>query len=178
MAPSRTPRRIVHWPDPVLSRKATPVAAIDESVRALVDDMVRIMREEEGAGIAAPQIGESLRIFVVEAREACDGDPAVPLGIYINPRFERLEGGVEPMDEGCLSLPGIDVEVRRPPAAAIVATDLEGREFRLESSAMLARIWQHEYDHLEGTLIIDRMGPLDRIANRRAIKALREAAEG
>lgn len=177
MALSRTPRRIVHWPDPVLLRKAAPVAAVDAAVRELVDDMVRVMREEEGAGLAAPQVGESLRIFVVEAREGRDGDPPTPLGIYINPRLERLEGGVEPMDEGCLSLPGVDVEVRRPPFAAIVATDLEGREFRLESSAMLARIWQHEYDHLEGTLIIDRMGPLDRIGNRRKLKALREAAE-
>lgn len=176
MAVSPNPRRIVHWPDPVLVRKAAPVGAIDASVRELVEDMVRVMRDEEGAGLAAPQVGESLRIFVVEAREARDGDPAVPLGVYVNPRFERLDGPVEPMDEGCLSLPGIDVEVRRPPTAAIVALDLEGREFRLESSAMLARIWQHEYDHLEGTLIIDRMGPLDRIAHRRRLKALREAA--
>lgn len=177
MTLSRTPRRIVHWPDPVLLRKAAPVPSVDASIRELVDEMVRVMREEEGAGLAAPQVGASLRIFVVEAREARDGDPALPLGVYVNPRFERLEGGVEPMEEGCLSLPGIEVEVRRPPFAAIVATDLEGREFRLESSAVLARIWQHEYDHLEGTLIVDRMGPLDRIANRRAIKALREAAE-
>jgi len=175
--PAARPRQIVHWPDPVLLRTAEPVARVDQFVRELVDDMVRIMREEEGAGIAAPQVGESLRLFVVEAREARDGDPAVPLGVYLNPRFERLEGGVEPMEEGCLSLPGIDVEVRRPPSATIVATDLEGREFRVSSAGMLARIWQHEYDHLEGTLIIDRMGPMDRIANRKRLKALREAAD-
>lgn len=83
--PSSTQRRIVLYPAPVLLRKAAPVERIDEWVRRLVEDMIRVMRDHEGAGIAAPQVGESVRIFVVEERQADDGEPAEPLGVYINP---------------------------------------------------------------------------------------------
>ena len=170
-------RRIVLYPDPVLLKRARPVETIDAWVRELVDDMVRVMRDEEGAGIAAPQVGEDVRIFVVEAREADEEDPAEPLGVYINPRIVAATGAVEPAEEGCLSLPGIRADIRRPPEVEIEAMDLEGRPFGKRSRGMLARIWQHEFDHLEGTLIIDRLSPLDRLATRRRVKELRSAYE-
>ncbi|MBL9118430.1 MAG: peptide deformylase [Phycisphaerae bacterium] len=170
--PSSTQRRIVLYPAPVLLRKAAPVERIDEWVRRLVEDMIRVMRDHEGAGIAAPQVGESVRIFVVEERQADDGEPAEPLGVYINPVLSLPVGAVEPFEEGCLSLPDIRAEIRRPPTITISATDLEGRTFTRTADGFLARVWQHEFDHLEGTLILDRMTSIDRIACRRTLKEL------
>lgn len=171
---SSSRRQIVLYPDPVLLRKAAPVERIDEWVRALVEDMIRVMREFRGAGIAAPQVGESVRIFVVEAQEADEatGEPAEPLGVYINPVLSDPQGGVEPFEEGCLSLPEIRAEIRRPPGVTITATDLEGKRFTKTSDGFLARVWQHEFDHLEGTLILDRMTAIDRLACKRDLKEL------
>jgi peptide deformylase len=176
-APTSPDRALTLYPDPVLLAKARPVERIDSATHRLVEEMVRIMREEEGAGIAAPQVGASLRIFVVEARPAEGDRPAEPLGVYVNPRIVATDGPVEPYEEGCLSLPDIRAEIRRPPTATIEATDLEGRTFTRTDSGMLARIWQHEFDHLEGVLILDRMSPLDRLATRRKVKELRSDFE-
>ncbi len=170
--PSSSRREIVLYPDPVLNTKAAPVERIDDWVRSLVDDMVRIMRELEGAGIAAPQVGESVRIFVVEGREATDARPAEPLGVYINPVLSSPEGGVEPYEEGCLSLPDIRADIRRPPVITITAMNLEGKTFTRTDGGFLARVWQHEYDHLEGTLITDRMTAIDKLACKKALKEL------
>jgi peptide deformylase len=169
---SSTGRSIVLYPDPVLLRKAAPVERIDAWVRGLVDDMVRIMRDLDGAGIAAPQVGESVRIFVVEEREATEGSPAEPLGVYINPVLSEPVGAVEPFEEGCLSLPEIRAEIRRPPQITITAMDLEGRTFTKTDCGFLARVWQHEFDHLEGTLITERMQAIDRLAARSQLKSL------
>lgn len=165
-------RRIVHYPDPVLLRKAAPVERIDDWVRTLVEDMVRVMEDLDGAGIAAPQLGESVRIFVVRERPAADGRPAEPLGVYINPVLSNPEGAVEPYEEGCLSLPEIRADIRRPPTITITATDLDGRTFTRTDDDFLARVWQHEFDHLEGVLILDRMTAIDRLACRRKLKDL------
>jgi len=165
------PRGIVFHPSPVLRQKAKPVARIDGFIKDLVADMHRIAREYDGIGLAAPQVGESLRIFVT-----CPlyGEPE---RVFINPRIEAV-GEIVGDDEGCLSLPDIRAEIMRPPSARITALDIEGNEFSLERGDIWARVWQHEYDHLEGTLIIDRMKPLDRLANRRAIRDLERAANG
>ncbi|MDI9404098.1 MAG: peptide deformylase [Limnohabitans sp.] len=163
-------RDIVVHPHPVLRKKASTVESIDARIRGVVEDMRRIARELDGIGIAAPQVGESLRIFLTCAHE---GEPE---RVFINPRLEISGEGVL-HDEGCLSLPDIRGEILRPVAARITALDLDGQEFTLESSAFLARVWQHEFDHLEGILIIDRMRPLDRLANRRAIRDLERAAD-
>lgn len=153
------------------------MAAIDASIRELVADMERVMREEDGAGLAAPQVGESLRLFIVQARAPEEGRPAEPLGVYINPQIVALDGPVEPYDEGCLSLPNIRADIRRPPMATVRALDLDGREFTRTDDGILARIWQHEFDHLEGVVILDRMAQLDRIATRKKVKELRERYE-
>ena len=161
-------RAIVHYPDPVLRQRARPVARVDEGVRELVQEMFAIMAEEEGIGLAAPQVGESLRIFVTGPHAEGGHEPRA----YINPVLSGFQGELEVHDEGCLSLPGIRGDIRRQPHAVIEALDLEGKPFRLESSDFIARVWQHEFDHLEGILIIDRMTALDRLRVRRAVKEL------
>ncbi|MFM7050736.1 MAG: peptide deformylase [Planctomycetota bacterium] len=161
-------RSIVVHPHPVLRKKAKAVERIDDAVREVVADMRRVMAELDGAGLAAPQIGESLRIFIVGAR---DGSPE---RVFINPVIE-VSGPVEPHSEGCLSLPEIYGDVQRPPKARITAMDLDGTRFTLESDAFEARVWQHEFDHLEGVLIIDRMMPRCRLRNRRALRDLERA---
>ena len=161
-------RDIVLHPDPVLRRKAQVVAAIDGFVIELVEDMRRVAAELDGAGIAAPQLGESLRIFLTCAREH------EPERVFINPVLDAV-GAVVPHDEGCLSLPDIRGTILRPGVARIRAMGLDGKEFELESDGFPARVWQHEYDHLEGVLIIDRMRPIDKLANRRALRDLERA---
>ncbi len=163
------PREIVVHPHPVLRQKAKPVERIDAFVLELIEDMRRVALELDGAGIAAPQLGESLRIFLTCARE----DEAER--VFINPKIE-IKGDICPYDEGCLSLPDIRAEIMRPPMARITAMGVDGKEFTLESDDFHARVWQHEFDHLEGVLIIDRMRPLDKLANRRAIRDLERAA--
>jgi peptide deformylase len=161
-------RQIVHYPDPVLRRRAKPVERVDEAIRSLVREMFEIMEEEEGIGLAAPQVGESLRIFVTGTHAESGHPPRA----YINPVLSGFDGELESHDEGCLSLPGIRGEIRRQPHAMIEALDLEGKPFRLESGEFIARVWQHEFDHLEGVMIIDRMTALDRLRVRRALKEL------
>lgn len=165
-------RRIVLYPSPVLRRHAAMVPAIDDSIRALATDMFRVMREEEGAGLAAPQVGESLRIFVTEARP----DENEPAAVYVNPEIELMDGEQDYMNEGCLSLPDIRGDIRRHERVTLAWTDLEGTRHRRTHDGMLARVWLHEFDHLEGVLIIDRMSPVDRMRARKPLKALERDA--
>jgi len=167
-----TERRIVLYPAAVLRVRASAVGSIDASVKALVEDMYAVMRKEEGAGLAAPQVGASLRIFVTEARP----DENEPAAAYINPVVETSEGEPTLMNEGCLSLPEIRGDIRRPPRVTLSWTDLEGRRHTRTNEGMLARVWQHEFDHLEGVLIIDRMAPVDRLRARKPLKSLERDA--
>lgn len=158
--------RLHLYPHEVLRRRSETVGAVDDGIRRLVEDMFGIMRDEGGIGLAAPQAGRNLRIFVTEAHEA---DPP---RVFVNPSITAMRGAVVSAEEGCLSLPGVRVQVRRPPAVTIAATDLDGAPFTLDGTELIARCWQHELDHLDGRLIIDRMGPMDRLATRKALKAL------
>jgi peptide deformylase len=158
-------------PDPVLRRRAEPIGEVDERIRNLAEQMIRIMHESDGYGLAAPQVGESLRMFVTQREGDDEGDGGI---VYINPRLVRVEGTLEAQEEGCLSLPTIRGTVLRQPIVEIEATDLEGCVFRMESSDLMARCWQHEMDHLDGVLIIDRMSSMDRLVNRTKLKALEE----
>ncbi len=162
--------RILHFPDPALRRKAQPVQEVTDEVRAVAARMFELMAEAEGVGLAAPQIGVAWQVFVTAERE---GQPAQ---VYINPRLSDPTEASDVVEEGCLSLPSIIVDVRRPRGITITAQDLEGKEFTLRDEEFMARVWQHEFDHLQGILIIDRMGPMDRLANRRALRDLQ--AEG
>lgn len=159
---------IVLYPDPILKKKAEEVTRFGEPLRALADRMLELMREDKGVGLAAPQVGVGLRMFVSNPT----GEPADDL-ICVNPRLVELSGAEE-KEEGCLSIPGVTVTMRRAARAVMQAVDVEGRPFQLGQSDLPARIWQHEIDHLDGRLIIDTMSPADEIANRRALKQLRE----
>ena len=165
MPPS--PCQLVLHPDPVLRETARPVESFDESLATLVSEMIRIMHESEGVGLAAPQAGHALQIFVCNAGTEDEAD-----SVFINPEIIEADGTPEWAEEGCLSLPGIHGRVRRPTRVRLRAQNLDGTFFEVESDEFPARIWQHEFDHLQGVLIIDRMRPIDRLAARRTLKDL------
>ena len=164
--------QILHYPAPQLRRRAEPVGEIDASVQAVAARMIALMREANGLGLAAPQVGMPWRMFVT------NGGEDHPDRVYINPTLSVVNTALVLKEEGCLSLPGINVELRRPKAATINALNLAGQPFELSDDDVLARIWQHELDHLEGILIIDRMSPMDRLATRKILKELEATAAG
>ena len=133
--------------------------------------MIDIMIESGGVGLAAPQAGVNLRIFVVSP----DGTKE-NARVYINPEIE-LSGPLEANEEGCLSLPGICAKIKRYKKCKITATDLDGRAFIEEAAGLLVRAFQHEYDHLEGIMIKDRMGQVARIGARKQLKQLQKEYE-
>jgi peptide deformylase len=164
--------RIIHYPDPILKQKAEPIESVDESVRAVAQRMFELMRGAEGVGLAAPQVGLSWQMFVM----AGDAESGRPEMVFINPTLSVTNRELAVREEGCLSIPGVHVEVRRPSGIEISATTLNGDSFTMRDEDFLARVWQHEADHLDGVLIIDRMSPMDRLATRKALKELRAAA--
>ena len=149
--------------DPVLKSRATPVKDFDRSLKQLAEEMMRIMRENEGVGLAANQIGHLKRIFVA----SCDDEEFVIANPVIEERSENTEKDVE----GCLSLPEIRVEVERPYAVTVSGKDLSGMPVRVEAEGLLARIFQHEIDHLDGVLILDRT---DRESRKNALREFRK----
>ena len=171
--------KIVTYPAPVLRKKAARVEAVTPEVREVAARMVRLMREAEGIGLAAPQVGLSWRLFVAHVPESEDRSPAAspptatagPV-VFVNPVVVGLAGPPVPYDEGCLSIPEITGEVLRPETATVRATDLSGAEFTLQAGGLLARCLLHEIDHLDGVLILDRMTQTARLKNRAAIRDL------
>ena len=170
---------VVTYPDPVLRRKAKPVGEVNDEVRAVAQRMIELMYDHEGIGLAGPQVGLGWRIFVAhvppgEERALTDDPPTCTEGpgVYINPEISEPAGELEPYEEGCLSLPEIRGQVFRPPAVTITATGLDGVRFTRRGAGLLARCWQHELDHLNGVLIIDRMTQMSRLKNRSAVRAL------
>jgi peptide deformylase len=164
--------RIVCYPDPVLKQKAAEVETIDDTVRAVAARMIELMHEAKGVGLAAPQVGLSWRMFVLARDEESDR----PDMVFINPKLTVTDRTVSVREEGCLSIPGINIDIRRPSGIEITATNLDGETFTLRDDDYLACVWQHENDHLDGVLIIDRMSTMDRLATRKALKELRAAA--
>lgn len=161
---------ILHYPHPALRRRAEPVETVTDEVLAVARRMLELMHAAPGVGLAAPQIGLSWRLFVANPT----GEPADDR-VFVNPEIVDPSRDVAPMEEGCLSLPDVRGEVRRPIRATVRATGLDGEAFELTSDALPARVWQHETDHLDGVLILDKMAPMDRLANRRTLKALEAA---
>ncbi|HEX2837850.1 MAG TPA: peptide deformylase [Phycisphaerales bacterium] len=172
------------YPDAVLRKKAAPVTAFDDTLRAVVRRMFEVMAEEVGIGLAAPQVGLPWRLFVlnVPPPKPSRGDPDEPPSeyptfsqgrmVFVNPVLSNPSGVPEPDNEGCLSLPDIRGDVLRPPVITATARDEFGKEFTITAAGLLARCIQHEYDHLDGVLILDRMSQMSRIKNRAAIKDL------
>ena len=160
--------RITHYPSDVLAGKAQPVERIDDNLRRLVDKMFDIMLKNKGVGLAAPQAGLPLRLFII----SLDGSRE-NLRVYINPTVTAA-GDLATTEEGCLSVPGIYTKVRRYKECEVTATDLDGNEFTEQAEGLYARALQHEYDHIEGMTIVNRMGQTARIAHRRQLKRLTE----
>lgn len=158
--------RIIHYPDPRLRKISSAVTKFDGELAALVDRMFELMESGKGVGLAAPQVGVNRRLLVLNETGQPDGKR-----VFVNPAIHEPHGSVE-AEEGCLSLPAINVQIRRAQRCRVTAQDLQGHPFELEAENLLARILQHEIDHLNGVLLIDRMGPTDRIATRRTLKAL------
>jgi peptide deformylase len=149
--------------DPMLRRKAVAVETVTAEVRRLVDDMIDTMYDEVGIGLAAPQVGMSLRLLVVGDEE---GRGAQAL---VNPAI-TAQGGTVTAEEGCLSLPGIFAQVTRSEWVTLEAQDLDGRPITMTARGLRARVFQHEIDHLDGVLFIDRLEPMVRDRIKRRIK--------
>jgi peptide deformylase len=165
-------RPIVIYGDPVLREKAEPVEEIDREIKILVRDMIATLQEAKGLGLAAPQVGVSKRIFVADLSAL---DLAESLRVFINPEILETSGEVI-LEEGCLSFPGIYQKISRPEKIRIRALDLEGRQFEMETSGMMARAILHEYDHLDGILFIDYLSTISRTLMKGKLKKLSAAS--
>jgi peptide deformylase len=144
--------------DPVLRREVEKIEAISDETRALAESMVETMHANRGIGLAAPQVGESVSLIIVPSSP--DWEHAVPTAV-INPVLSGLEG-VKVDEEGCLSVPGFSENVERSACCILTGLDLKGNEIRIEAEEFLARVFQHEVDHLNGVLYLDRLSPLKR----------------
>jgi peptide deformylase len=153
-------REIVTTPDPVLRQRARKVRTVTKEIQTLMDDMVETMRVASGVGLAAPQVGISQRVIVVEYAEQSEDPEAPPnlpkLYAVANPEIIRHSVDTEIANEGCLSIPGYIGEVERYSIVTVKGLNLNGDPFRLKAKGWLARIFQHEIDHLDGVLYIDR----------------------
>jgi peptide deformylase len=150
--------------DPILRSKAREVEAFDEGLRTFAEDLIASMYAHKGVGLAAPQVGQPLRVMAVDVSDARDGSEAL---VLVNPEIVEAEGWITG-EEGCLSIPGVSAEVERSGRVVVVGQTPEGEPRRIEGTELLSRVLQHEIDHLNGILFIDRLGPLRR---RMALKA-------
>ncbi len=163
--------QVLHWPAPVLKQVARPVKEIDPWVQQVIDRMIALMTEHEGVGLAAPQVGLPLRLFIMSPT----GKPE-DARVIINPVITE-QRGEEEKEEGCLSLPEIRAQITRAVQLKLTGLDQHGRPIAETLEGFPARIVQHENDHLDGILILDRMSTLARMGLRRKIKALEQAAK-
>jgi peptide deformylase len=166
-------RPIVRHGAAVLHRPAEPVAEITADIDALIDDMIQTMYAAPGIGLAAPQVGVGTRVFV------CDisvGRNPSDLLVFINPEFVERDG-MQLEEEGCLSVPGFNATVARPARAVLKGLDRHGEPQQVEASGLLARCFQHEMDHLDGTLFVDRLRGLQKDLIVRKIKKLAKAGK-
>ena len=165
-------RTILHYPHPRLRDRGRKVEQVTDELKRLIDDMAETMYAAPGVGLAATQVGEPWQVFVVDC--AAEGQ-ASDLRVFINPELVSLEGKVA-WEEGCLSFPGAREEVERAEKVRVRAQDREGRPFEIDAEGLLAIAIQHEYDHLQGILMIDRLGPLKKRLLHRKMMRLRSQA--
>lgn len=163
--------QLIFYPDAVLRQETKEVDAADEHVQAVAAKMIEMMFESEGIGLAAPQLGLPWRIFVTR-----DPEDETKGHAWINPSLEVINDKLEVHEEGCLSLPEIRGDIKRPIGIRITAFDVQGNPVSEESEEFITRVWQHEFDHLLGVLIIDKMTAMDRLSNRRKIRKLEKAS--
>ena len=160
------PLSIARYPAPVLQRRGCNVEPDDLELPELVSRMLASLKAHHGVGLAGPQVNRSIRLFVAFYPEQMEKPQA-----YVNPELFAPEGE-KTDEEGCLSLPGIRMPVRRAESISIRAHDLSGKIIETRADGLLARIWQHEMDHLNGILLIDYMSTVSRLANRKILKQL------
>jgi peptide deformylase len=181
--------RIIHYPAPILRQVAKPIqgdlgkpgdlggaggpGAVTDEVRRVAQRMIELMHQARGVGLAAPQVGLPWRLFVSNPT----GEPGDDR-VFINPTLCNPSNQTETREEGCLSLPNVTGEITRPLSITIRALNEQGQPFELTSDELPARIWQHETDHLDGILILDRMPAIDKVANKQAVLDLEQAATG
>ncbi len=184
MVPDPAQLRIQLYPAEVLRRPAEPVVPAAE-IAAIGQRMLQLMRGAEGIGLAGPQVGLSWRIFVCDIPPDPDAEPLDADSppehtegpqIWLNPRIVESDRQVVPYEEGCLSLPGIRGDVNRPATVTMEAQTPDGETRRVRATGLLARCWQHEIDHLDGVLILDRMTQTARLRNRSRVKAMEKSA--
>jgi peptide deformylase len=166
-------RPIVRYPAAGLATRAAEVTKFDEELNRLIDDMIDTMYAAPGVGLAAPQVGVALRIFVVDISV---GRRAEDLLVFVNPEFVEREG-MQLEEEGCLSVPGFTATVARPARAVVTGLDRQGTERIVEGRELLARALQHEMDHLDGTLFVNRLRGIKRDQIVRKIRKLSRAGE-
>ena len=148
-------RTMCHLPDPVLRQKAKRVSAIDSSIQQLIDDMVETMQQANGVGLAAPQVGVSLRVVVVQM----PGEEPIAI---INPKMVKRAGERE-VTEGCLSVPGYAGEIKRSLSVTVKGQNRQGKAIRLKSTGLIAEALEHELDHLNGILYVDHLEGQDKL---------------
>ncbi len=168
------PLALVEFPHPALRRKAKPVVRLDESVRDAVARMFDIMYEAEGVGLAANQVALPYRLFVVNLAGQRGAGAEL---VFVNPALSRPRGTAV-QEEGCLSLPGLRMDVRRPERIVVDAWTLDGDPIHLDLDGLLARVVQHEFDHLEGRLFTDRLPEAAALAARRSLESLEQMFAG
>jgi peptide deformylase len=152
-----TPREIVTLPDPVLRRKARTITHFDQELQTLIDEMIETLREAPGVGLAAPQVGVSDRLIVVEYPEDDELENAPKkLFVVVNPEIKATSAETEMGIEGCLSIPGLHGDVERALAVTVKGQTRRGQPFKIKAKGWLARIFQHEIDHLNGIVFTDR----------------------
>jgi peptide deformylase len=162
---------ITHYPAKVLAGPAQPVEKINDTIRKLVDRMTDLMVEQKGVGLAAPQAGVPLRMFIISV----DGSRE-KVRVYINPTVKG-EGPFMQIEEGCLSVPGIYTKIKRYSRATVTATGLDGKTFTEQGEGFYARALQHEFDHIEGVTIVNRLPTTARIVYRKQLKKLEQEQE-
>jgi peptide deformylase len=164
---------IVTYGSKVLRKRAVDVKSVSPALKRLADDMLDAMYDAAGVGLAAPQVGESVRLFVLDvSRDEKKREPMV----FFNPQIVSVSGKAT-AEEGCLSIPDVWAEVTRPEIITVRALDREGKPFEIANAdALLARCIQHEYDHLEGVLFTDKISATDRLLNDSRLKKLTKSA--
>ncbi|MET0343750.1 MAG: peptide deformylase [Polyangiales bacterium] len=159
-------RKILHYPDKRLRIPGEPVTDFGPELQQLIDDMAETMYAAPGVGLAATQIGEAKQLFIVDVS---DGDGPSDLKVFVNPEFVTKTGKIE-WEEGCLSFPGVHSDVTRAANVKVKAQDRHGAWFEIEADELMAVALQHEYDHLQGKLMIDHLSPLKRRMVSRAMQ--------
>jgi peptide deformylase len=164
-------RSVVHYGVPGLQTKAAPVTTFDATLQVLIDDMIDTMYAAPGVGLAAPQVGVPLRVFVIDLSVGKRGGELI---IVVNPEFVERDG-MQLEEEGCLSVPGFNATVARPARVVVKGLDRHGQPCKVEGTGLMARALQHEIDHLDGLLFLDRLRGLKRDLIVRKIRKLQRS---